>query len=202
MAGRVSGAVSAVRAIRSAVGAAMVVGLLCLSRSGVAEKDKSDIFMCSSVKENQTVISVPLSGEGVSIRFACPEGSVVFPALQDGSEAAQFCKDSWCSAQAPMGEAFTIAHTKPATQQKDTEKEQQLENLNVYTVAMKKQSLTSSKLYFQCRPETPPAEARVDTPGGKFDPKTTKCVIQIAAYGSKPAAEEAAESESCDTIPG
>nr|PUA83197.1 SAG-related sequence SRS48E [Toxoplasma gondii TgCATBr9] len=101
-----------------------------------------------------------------------------------------------------MGEAFTIAHKTPAAQQKDPEKEQSLDNMNVYTVTMKKQSITSSTLYFQCRPGKEPVEARVDTPGGKFDPNTTKCVIQVAAYGSKPAAEEAAESESCDTIPG
>ncbi|KFG57183.1 SAG-related sequence protein SRS48K [Toxoplasma gondii RUB] len=194
MAGRVSGAVCGVKALRSAVRAAVVIGLFCLSGSGMAQKDEN-VFMCSADKENQTVISVPLSGEGVSIRFACPEGSVVFPALQDGSEAAQFCKDSWCSAQAPMGEAFTIAHKKPATQQKELKKEQSLDNMNVYTVTMNKQSITSSTLYFQCRPGKEPVEARVDTPGGKFDKDTTKCVIQVAAYGSKPAVEKAAEKE-------
>ncbi|KFG57172.1 SAG-related sequence protein SRS48K [Toxoplasma gondii RUB] len=60
---------------------------------------------------------------------------------------------------------------------------------------MDKQSLTSSTLYFQCRPEKKPVEARGDTPGGKFDKDTTKCVIQVAAYGSKPAAEAATEKE-------
>ncbi|KYK63046.1 SAG-related sequence SRS48K [Toxoplasma gondii TgCatPRC2] len=194
MAGRVSGAVCGVKALRSAVRAAVVIGLLCLSGGVMATEDTSDVAMCATDKK-QTVVSVALKNKDATVKFACPEKSVVFPAFQEPSGAAQFCKDSWCTAQAPMGEAFTIAHNKPAAQQKDPKKEQKLENLNVYTVAMKKQDLTSSTLYFQCRPEKEPVEARIDTPGGMFDPKTTKCVIQVAAYGSKPAAEAATEEE-------
>nr|CEL77163.1 TPA: SRS48E [Toxoplasma gondii VEG] len=200
MAGRVSGAVCGVKALRSAVRAAVVIGLLCLPRSGMAQEDENKIFMCSTDKKNQTVVSVSLKNVNESIDFACPKDSVVFPAITGVSQ--QFCTDSWCSAQGPMGEAFAIAQKEPAAQQKDPEKEQSLENLSVYTVTMKKQNLTSSTLYFQCRPGKEPVGARVDTPGGKFDPNTTKCVIQVAAYGSKPAAEVATESESCDTIPG
>ncbi|ESS28339.1 SAG-related sequence protein SRS48K [Toxoplasma gondii VEG] len=195
MVGRVSGAVCGVKALRSAVRAAVVIGLFCLSGGVMAEEDTSDVAMCSADKKNQTVVSVSLKNVNDSIQFACPENFVVFPAFQEPSEAAQFCKDSWCTAQARMGEAFTISHKKPAAQQKDTKKEQQLENLHVYTVTMKQQNLTSSTLYFQCRPEEERVEARVDTPGGKFDPNTTKCVIQVAAYGSKPAADEATEKE-------
>ncbi|KAF4639938.1 SAG-related sequence SRS48K [Toxoplasma gondii] len=92
-----------------------------------------------------------------------------------------------------MGDAVSIKLSKN-TEEKDEKKKPNLEELNIYTVTMNKQSLTSSTLYFQCRPEKKPVEARVDTPGGKFD-KDTKCVIQVAAYGSKPAAEVATEKE-------
>ncbi|ESS28162.1 SAG-related sequence SRS48Q [Toxoplasma gondii VEG] len=195
MVGRVSGAVCGVKALRSAVRAAVVIGLLCLSRSGRAQEDENNIFMCSADKEKQTVITVPLNGEGVSIRFACPKDSVLFPALPEASARTQFCTDSWCSAQAPLGEAFTIAQEKAPAEKMDKKTEPELKNLYVYRFTMNKQDVASTKLYFQCRPETPPVEARVDTPGGKFDPNTTKCVIQVAAYGSKPAAEVATEKE-------
>ncbi|EPR56744.1 SAG-related sequence SRS48E [Toxoplasma gondii GT1] len=197
MAGRVSGAVCGVKALRSAVRAAVVIGLFCLSRSGMAKEEIGDVVMCSEGK-NQTVVSISLKKDNDSIKFACPKDSAVFPAITDDSQ--QFCKDSWCSAQATMGDAVSIKLSKN-TEEKDEKKKPNLEELNIYTVTMNKQSLTSSTLYFQCRPEKKPVEARVDTPGGKFD-KDTKCVIQVAAYGSKPAAEVATESESCDTIPG
>ncbi|KFG29536.1 SAG-related sequence SRS48E, partial [Toxoplasma gondii FOU] len=171
-------------------------GMFCLSRSGMAQEDESKIFMCSADKENQTVVSVSLKKDNDSIQFACPKDSAVFPAITDDSQ--QFCTDSWCSAQATVGDAVSINLSKKTEEGEDEKKRPSLEGLNIYTVTMNKQSLTSSTLYFQCRPEKKPVEARVDTPGGKFD-KDTKCVIQVAAYGSKPAAEAAAESESCDT---
>ncbi|KEP60441.1 UNVERIFIED_CONTAM: SAG-related sequence protein SRS48K [Hammondia hammondi] len=190
---RNSGAFRDMNAIRSAVGAAMVIGLLCLSRSGMAMEDADDVFMCSADKTKQTVVSVPLNHKTTPIKFACPKGFVVFPAIKNKSQ--QFCTDSWCSAQAPLGEAFTLEHKKPEAQQNGKKKEPTLDGLNVYTVTMNKQDASSSTLYFQCRPETQPVEARVDTPGGKFDPEVTKCVIQLAAYGSKPAADPETEKE-------
>ncbi|PIL95988.1 SAG-related sequence protein SRS48E, partial [Toxoplasma gondii COUG] len=172
----------------------------CLSGGVMATEDTSDVVMCSTDKKNQTVVSVALKNVDDSIKFACPKDSIVFPPITD--ESQQFCMDSWCSAQATVGDAVRIELSEKPEEEKDEKNGPNLKELNVYTVTMKKQNLKSSTLYFQCRPGNPPSEARVDTPGGKFDKDTTKCVIQVAAYGSKPAAAEAAESESCDTIPG
>ncbi|PIL95936.1 SAG-related sequence protein SRS48E, partial [Toxoplasma gondii COUG] len=163
--------------------------------------ETGDVVMCLEGKK-QTVVSVSLKDVNDLIKFACPKGSAVFPPITGGSQ--QFCTDSWCSAQATVGDAVSIELSEKTQEEQDEDekKKPSLEGLKVYTVTMKKQNLTSSTLYFQCRPEKEPAEARVDTPGGKFDPNTTKCVIQVAAYGSKPAAEGATESESCNTVPG
>ncbi|KEP60406.1 UNVERIFIED_CONTAM: SAG-related sequence SRS48E [Hammondia hammondi] len=201
MVGRVSGAVFGVRGLRSAVGAAMVIGLLCLSRSGTAtEGTNDDVFTCSA--KNQSVVSLKVKDKSQPIKFACPKDFDVFPPVADQSN--QFCRDSLCTHQAPLAPAFTIERTDAeATEDEDERSRQDSEGKQelstVYKLTMQQQETTSSTLYFQCRKKDAeslsPADAVVETKPGKLNNDKIRCAFQVAAYGSTAAAAEAPEKE-------
>ncbi|KYF42759.1 SAG-related sequence protein SRS48E, partial [Toxoplasma gondii ARI] len=207
MVGRVSGAVCGVKALRSAVRAAVVIGLFCLSGSGMAADGKGqDVATCSTEKK-QSVVSLKLKDKDTPIKFACPKDYEVFPAITGGS--IQFCRDSLCEHKAPLAPAFSIEKSDAATQtdeersSKGPEEKQELST--VYKLTMNQQDATSSTLYFQCRKNTaekqPVAEEGDESKPGKLHNDLIRCAFQVAAYGSKAAAETSEkERESRATV--
>lgn len=195
MAGRVSGAVCGVKALRSAVRAAVVIGLFCFSGSGMAADGKGqDVATCSTEKK-QSVVSLKLKDKDTPIKFACPKDYEVFPAITSGS--IQFCRDSLCEHKAPLAPAFSIEKSAAATQtdeERSSEGSEEKQELStVYTLTMKQQDATSSTLYFQCRKKTEGNQAVGVEPDaskpGKLQNDLIRCAFQVAAYGSKAAAE-------------
>ncbi|KAF4639933.1 SAG-related sequence protein SRS48Q [Toxoplasma gondii] len=204
MVGRVSGAVCGVKALRSAVCAAVVIGLFCLSGSGRAENGKGqDVATCSTDKK-QSVVSLKLKETNKPIKFACPKDYDVFPAIT--GEPHQFCRDSLCEQEAPLAPAFSIEKGAPTTGTEDNpnrkESEAEEELSTVYTLTMKEQVATSSTLYFQCRKKTPGnqsvgVEPDVSKPG-KLHNDLIRCAFQVSAYGSKAAAETSENEHECE----
>ncbi|EPR56806.1 SAG-related sequence protein SRS48Q [Toxoplasma gondii GT1] len=203
MAGRVSGAVCGVKALRSAVRAAVVIGLFCLSGSGMAVDDKKDkVFTCSTVKK-QSVVSLKLKDTKTPIKFACPKDYDVFPAIK--VEPQQFCRDSLCEHEAPLAPAFIIKKDDPTTDtendrnRKGSEGKEELST--VYTITMAQQVTTSSTLYFQCRKtnaDDPPVDDELEeSKPGKLHNDLIHCAFQVAAYGSKAAAETSEKEHEC-----
>ncbi|KYF42760.1 SAG-related sequence protein SRS48Q, partial [Toxoplasma gondii ARI] len=203
MVGRVSGAVCGVKALRSAVRAAVVIGLFCLSESGMAEDGKGqDVATCSDAKK-QSVVSLKLKDKDTPIKFACPKDYDVFPDIT--GEPHQFCRDSLCEQKAPLAPAFIMKKSDAATQ---TDGEQNAkgsdgkeEPSTVYTLTMEEQDATSSTLYFQCRKKTP-GNLSVgvkpdDSNPGKLHNDLIRCAFQVAAYGSKAAAETSEKEQEC-----
>ncbi|EPR56868.1 SAG-related sequence SRS48K [Toxoplasma gondii GT1] len=202
MAGRVSGAVCGVKALRSAVRAAVVIGLFCLS-TGMAEDDKKDdVFTCSTVKK-QSVVSLKLKDKETPIKFACPEDYDVFPAIT--GEPYEFCRDSLCEQKAPLAPAFSIEKVAATTETEDNESgkgsEGKQELSTVYKLTMNEQVATSSTLYFQCRKKTEGNQAegveRDASKPGKLHNDSIQCAFQVAAYGSKAAAETLQKEHEC-----
>ncbi|EPR56867.1 SAG-related sequence protein SRS48Q [Toxoplasma gondii GT1] len=208
MAGRVSGAVCGVKALRSAVRAAVVIGLFCLS-TGMAEDDKKDdVFTCSTVKK-QSVVSLKLKDKETPIKFACPEDYDVFPAIT--GEPYEFCRDSLCEQKAPLAPAFSIQESEAETQT-DEERNYNLLEENqglstVYKLTMKEQVAASSTLYFQCRKtksdeksnadDSTVADEEDESKPGKLHNDLIHCAFQVAAYGSKAAAETLQKEHEC-----
>ncbi|KFG57184.1 SAG-related sequence protein SRS48Q [Toxoplasma gondii RUB] len=203
MVGRVSGAVCGVKALRSAVRAAVVIGLLCLSGSGTAADGKGqDVATCSTDKK-QSVVSLKLKDKDTPIKFACPKDYDVFPAIT--GETHQFCRDSLCERTAPLAPAFSIQAEPPTTETEDNHTGKSSEGKEklstVYTLTMKEQDATSSTLYFQCRKQTTenqsPGDERDDSKPGKLHNNLIQCAFQVAAYGSKAAAEAPEKEHEC-----